>query len=107
MDGHGWGRDWGFGIRKIRSSACREADGRHDLPLFRIPNSEFRIPALLELHLRHLAHLGAVGQQIGNQASFDSRNYGYRKLSDLIEATGLFDVRRQNPGVQVRDSRRR
>ena len=53
------------------------------------------------------AHLGAVGQQIGNQASFDSRNYGYRKLSDLIEATGLFDVRRQNPGVQVRDSRRR
>jgi uncharacterized protein (TIGR00288 family) len=53
------------------------------------------------------AHLGAVGQQIGNQASFDARNYGYRKLSDLIEATGLFDVRRDNVAVQVRDNRRR
>ncbi|MEF3121628.1 NYN domain-containing protein [Kocuria flava] len=52
------------------------------------------------------AHLGAVGQQIGNQASFDSRNYGYRKLSDLIEATGLFEVRRDNVAVQVRDPRR-
>jgi uncharacterized LabA/DUF88 family protein len=36
--------------------------------------------------------LGAVGQQIGNQASFDPRNYGYRKLLDLIEATQLFEL---------------
>ncbi|QDH71307.1 NYN domain-containing protein [Marilutibacter alkalisoli] len=49
------------------------------------------------------AHLGAVGSQIGNQASFDPRNYGYRKLSDLIEATGLFEVKRQNQVVLVRD----
>src|SRR5690606_34994745 len=39
------------------------------------------------------SHLGAVGSHISNQGSFDSRNYGYRKLSDLIEATGLFEVR--------------
>jgi len=51
------------------------------------------------------AHLGQVGNQIGNQASFDPRNYGYRKLSDLIEATGLFEVKRQNLIVLVRDKR--
>jgi uncharacterized protein (TIGR00288 family) len=52
------------------------------------------------------AHLGQVGNQIGNQASFDSRNYGYRKLSDLIEATELFEVRRQNQVVLIRDKRK-
>ncbi|MBB1087725.1 NYN domain-containing protein [Lysobacter sp. SG-8] len=49
------------------------------------------------------AHLGAVGSQVGNQASFDPRNYGYRKLSDLIDAIGLFEVKRQGPIVLVRD----
>jgi uncharacterized protein (TIGR00288 family) len=53
------------------------------------------------------ANLGAVGNQIGNQASFDPRNYGYGKLSELVEATGLFDVQRQNQRVLVRDSRRK
>ncbi len=52
------------------------------------------------------AHLGAVGNQIGNQASFDPRNYGYRKLSDLVDATELFDVRRQNQIVLIRNRRR-
>lgn len=53
------------------------------------------------------AHLAEVGNQIGNQASFDSRNYGYRKLSDLIEATELFEVTRQkNGGVLIRDKRK-
>jgi uncharacterized protein (TIGR00288 family) len=51
------------------------------------------------------AHLGAVGSQISNQASFDPRNYGYRKLSDLVEASGLFEVRRRNLAVFVRDKR--
>ena len=46
-----------------------------------------------------------MGTQISNQASIDPRNYGYRKLSDLIEATGLFDVRRQNQAVLIRDHR--
>lgn len=51
------------------------------------------------------AHLGEVGNQIGNQASFDPRNYGYRKLSDLIQATDLFEVRRTGQIVMVRDKR--
>ena len=52
------------------------------------------------------AHLAHVGSQIGNQAAFVSRNYGYRKLSDLIEATELFELRRQNQIVLIRDNRR-
>jgi uncharacterized LabA/DUF88 family protein len=51
------------------------------------------------------ANLAAVGSQIGNQASLDSRNYGYRKLSDLIEAIGLFDLKRENQKLLVRDKR--
>lgn len=52
------------------------------------------------------ANLGQVGNQIGNQASFDPRNYGYRKLSDLVEATELFEVKRRNQAVLVRDRRK-
>ncbi len=52
------------------------------------------------------AHLGAVGSQIANQASFDPRNHGYRKLSDLIDAIDLFEVRRQDKVVLVRDKRK-
>ncbi len=37
--------------------------------------------------------LGAVGTQLGNVASdFDSRTYGFRKLSDLVRKTGGFDI---------------
>ncbi len=39
------------------------------------------------------ARIGTVGQRISNQSSFDARNYGYAKLSQLLEASGLFDVR--------------
>ncbi len=41
------------------------------------------------------AHLGAVGAHIANQGSFDSRNYGYAKLSDLFAAIDLFETKRQ------------
>jgi NYN domain/OST-HTH/LOTUS domain len=39
------------------------------------------------------AYLGQIGQNIANQApEFDPRNYGYKKLGDLVRATQLFDV---------------
>ena len=39
------------------------------------------------------AYLGTVGINIANQSSdFDSRNYGYKKLGELIAATHLFEV---------------
>ena len=52
------------------------------------------------------ANLGAVGKQVRNQASFDSRNYGYAKLVQLVEAIGLFETRREGQVVKVRDKRK-
>ena len=48
------------------------------------------------------ANLSAVGSQIGNQASFDSRNYGYAKLSGLVAEIGLFEMRKDGKAVYVR-----
>ncbi|SBV37152.1 conserved hypothetical protein [uncultured Stenotrophomonas sp.] len=48
------------------------------------------------------AALSAVGNQIGNRASFDSRNYGYRKLSDLLAAIGLFELKKDGKSTHVR-----
>jgi len=39
------------------------------------------------------AHLGKVGQYISNNSSFSPVNYGYKKLSDLIKASELFEIR--------------
>ena len=44
------------------------------------------------------APLAAVGSIVTKQApDFDSRNYGYAKLSDLIDATGLFNLDWRKP----------
>ena len=45
------------------------------------------------------APLAGVGNIITNQRpDFDPRSYGYRKLSDLITATALFETDRRSPG---------
>ena len=45
------------------------------------------------------AQLSAIGNIITNQRpDFDSRSYGYAKLSDLITATTLFEMDRRSPG---------
>ncbi|WP_135611866.1 NYN domain-containing protein [Methanococcoides sp. AM1] len=54
------------------------------------------------------ASLGNVGQNVMNRESdFDSRNYGYKKLSDLIEAIDLFkeEKRGENKHIYVKDGR--
>jgi len=52
------------------------------------------------------ARVGTVGNHISNQSSFDPRNYGYAKLSKLLEATELFDMRDSGgPAMAVRDRR--
>lgn len=51
------------------------------------------------------ASLSEVGSHISNQASFDQRNYGFRKLGELIEATGLFETERRNNHLYLRDKR--
>ena len=60
------------------------------------------------------ARLSAVGEILTKQRpDFDSRSYGYAKLSDLIDATTIFEMDRRSPGdgkqavIYVREKRRR
>lgn len=50
------------------------------------------------------SHLGRVGQYISNKTSFSPVNYGYKKLSDLIRVSDLFEVkmRDENSGMYIR-----
>jgi uncharacterized LabA/DUF88 family protein len=42
------------------------------------------------------ANLGAVGAKImSQQPDFDSRSYGFAKLSSLVDATKMFEIERQ------------
>jgi uncharacterized protein (TIGR00288 family) len=54
------------------------------------------------------AHLGTIGKHISNQASFDQRNYGFKKLSDLFAAIDLFQMKQtKDNGTWVRDKRKK
>ncbi|MDX9817870.1 MAG: OST-HTH/LOTUS domain-containing protein [Desulfococcus multivorans] len=60
------------------------------------------------------AHLAAVGSNIAKQASeFDPRNYGYKKLGELVAATRLFQIEERDVGnghataVYIRDRRKK
>ncbi|GAA0716565.1 NYN domain-containing protein [Dokdonella soli] len=45
------------------------------------------------------ANLGPVGSNIAKQApEFDPRNYGYRKLGELVVASGLFEIEKRKLG---------
>ncbi len=60
------------------------------------------------------AHLATVGSYIAKQASeFDPRNYGYKKLGELVAATKLFQISEKTVGegpskaVYLRDTRKK
>lgn len=82
----------------------------------RVPTAQLKQDASLVSLLRHAvqsaadedgwALIGTVGSQIGNQSSFDARNYGYASLSKLLTATELFDFGNEGTSaVAVRDRR--
>jgi uncharacterized LabA/DUF88 family protein len=49
------------------------------------------------------ASLGLVGTHLSKlMPDFDSRNYGYGKLSDLLEAIGVFELSRKDKHVLIR-----
>jgi uncharacterized protein (TIGR00288 family) len=53
------------------------------------------------------AMLGPIGTHISNHASFDQRNYGFKKLSDLFMAIDLFEMKKTNGSVLwVKDKKR-
>lgn len=45
------------------------------------------------------ARLSPIGSHISNHASFDQRNYGFKKLSDLFMAIDLFEMKKTNGSV--------
>ncbi|MFN3775390.1 NYN domain-containing protein [Sphingomonas parapaucimobilis] len=47
---------------------------------------------------RGFASLSAIGQLAGNRSSFDTRNFGFKRLSDLIEAVPNFQTERREDG---------
>lgn len=52
------------------------------------------------------APLSAVGDYISKTANdFDARNYGYNKLSELIDAIGLFSTERRKTHPFIKDER--
>ncbi len=60
------------------------------------------------------ANLGTVGQNIANKSpEFDPRNYGFKKLGELIRASGLFVVEERSfdnsaaKQIYIRDKRRK
>ena len=65
-------------------------------------------PALLKLLIdaydavkrdeRGFVNLSELGERAGNRSSFDARNYGYKRLADLIEAVPNFQTERRDGG---------
>lgn len=128
---------YGFGARKTPEpfvNACSrflfldelraasgDADGEQDperaQPLRMSPaelKQDRKLVALLRNAVRSAAddegwaRVNAVRQQIGNQASFDHRNYGYSTLTKLLAASGLFELADEGrSSVSVREKQPR
>ncbi|MBH9552344.1 NYN domain-containing protein [Inhella sp. 4Y17] len=81
----------------------------------RMSGAQLRQDAKLVTLLRHAvqaaggdegwAMAGNVSQYIRNQAPFDPRNYGFASFSRLLEATNLFELRREGSVAWVREKR--
>ncbi len=128
---------YGFGEKKTPTpfvSACdkfiftevlraEEESGEEETTIKRLSTAELKRDRKLIKLLRDAidaasdetgwAHLGAVGNYIAKQSpEFDPRNYGYKKLGELVKATGLFEIEEQvthrgAKAVYVRNRRRR
>lgn len=54
------------------------------------------------------SNMSKMASYISNNSSFSVINYGYKKMSDLIRASELFEVQMRNDGsvMYVRDVRK-
>jgi len=103
-------------LDKLGAEAAAETGDAAQAAPLRVPTAQLKKDAKLVGLLRNAvqaaadetgwARVGSVGQQIGNQASFDSRNYGYATLTKLLAATQLFELAHEGTSqVSVRDKR--
>ncbi|WBH16386.1 NYN domain-containing protein [Sphingomonas radiodurans] len=56
----------------------------------------------LKPDVKGFVSLSALGQRAANRSSFDVRNYGYKRLSDLVNAIPAIDIDRRENQVFVR-----
>ncbi len=48
-------------------------------------------------------HLGPFGSQLTKLSpSFDSRNYGYKKLSELVQSVGIFTIKKNQSHIMIK-----
>ena len=103
-------------LEKLGAEELGESGEATSAVPLRVPTAQLKQDAKLVALLRNAvqaaadengwARVGAVGQQIGNQASFDPRNYGYATLTKLLAATQLFEMAHEGTSqVSVRDKR--
>lgn len=106
---------YGFGEQKTPKafmSACDKFTYTENLRLDKTVRKaavkKAEVDKRLESLLRHAvedtmddagwSYLGTIGQNILNKSpEFDPRNYGYRKLGELLESTGLFEYKESDP----------
>lgn len=103
-------------IESLMASA-EDGEGGDAAPA-RMPRAKLRQDAALVKLLRTAveqaadddgwANMGQVASYISNNAaSFSSVNYGYRRISELVKATGLFTVELRNgSALYLRDARK-
>lgn len=114
----------GFGERKVPPAfvnACSTflyLDDEEERPITKMKPNELKGDTKLMNLVRDAisgaenddgwAKLSKVGAHISNHASFDPRNYGYSRLSDLIEAIDLFELKRdEHMHFDVRNRKRK
>jgi uncharacterized LabA/DUF88 family protein len=91
-----------------KSSSAKQAQNDHHLAI------QLRTTVEAASNDDGWARLSDVGQLLTKRnPDFDSRSYGYHKLSDLITASSLFETSRRSPQkslsteIYVRDRRRK
>ncbi len=127
---------YGFGEKKtpdpfvaacdkfIYTEVLRVKDDDSNSPIYKKSTSDLKQDTRLVMLLRNAvdtaaddsgwAHLAAVGSNIAKRSpEFDPRNYGYRRLGELIKAVRLFETEERMIGqgpskaVYLRDKRKK
>ncbi len=110
--------------RFIYTEILRKEDEKDDAPRRRATVRELKSDSRIVNLLRNAtedsadetgwANLGTVGQNIANKSpEFDPRNYGYKKLGELVKAVDLFTIDERSSDnspakqIYIRDKRRR
>lgn len=92
-------------IKKDEPQAASDTKGKNLAPIKEINHASqlIRNVVLKSAEPDGWAELGWLGNQLlKNYPSFDTRSYGFGRLSDLVRATGKFEEAGVNGGLKIR-----